>query len=71
MSGGWLPIETAPKDGNHILIGYFGGGPYHGRVRVDWYRTPEQKAGFIGWGQFNPAFYPATHWMPLPEPPTP
>jgi hypothetical protein len=67
---GWQPIETAPKDGTHILLGGCKNGP---SVRI----------GNWGSGQYNrrtrsydpdwadgagPLTGP-THWQPLPEPP--
>jgi hypothetical protein len=66
----WQPIETAPKDGEKVLVGRFKRRcPWNGRIAVDWYRRPEDNAGFIGWSRFNPQHWPATHWMPLPKPP--
>lgn len=66
----WKPIETAPKDGTPVLLGRFRKGcSKNGRVRVDWYRLPEDGAGFLGFGKFNNTYWPATHWMPIPPPP--
>lgn len=71
---GWRPIETAPKDGTHVLLGRFVPGcERDGRIERDHYRTEGEvaaKAGFEGWGKFNPQHWPATHWMPLPPPPS-
>lgn len=65
----WKPIETAPRDGTKVLLGRFSKGCEHdGRIRVDWWRT-HMKAGYTGFGHFNPEYWPPTHWMPLPEPP--
>jgi hypothetical protein len=61
----WQPIETAPRDGRWLLVysdradrdtkGYFG----LERWLADmWCDSEEQSCG-------------PTHWMPLPEPPTP
>jgi hypothetical protein len=61
----WQPIETAPKNGEYVLlwcgfpiIGSRGvGKPQRGNH--EWY---EEQAGV------NPIFN-VTHWMPIPEPP--
>jgi hypothetical protein len=57
----WRPIETAPKDGSHILL----------------YRPHIQFVGFYapaGWVVNAPGLplmgKPPTHWMPLPDGPT-
>jgi hypothetical protein len=58
----WQPIETAPKDGTHIL------------VQTPFGMTTAYSTGYFIWtGVFsadydNPGIEP-THWMPLPEPP--
>ena len=61
---GWQPIETAPRDGTVFLAGRFGGDI--GSITV-----ARQKRGWSGW-QTVPGDWPfvATHWQPLPEPPT-
>lgn len=69
----WQPIDTAPKDGTAILVGRFTGNPqasHEGVCAVDWWRSITDRSGFVGFGQFNPSYFPATHWMPLPPPPT-
>ena len=56
----WNPIETAPKDRNHILlfrpemqfIGYWGGASYGWRINAP--RLPA-------------LWPPPTHWMLLPK----
>lgn len=59
----WQPIETAPKDGNYVL------------VSSPWPMTRVEKARWIGpphnhWtvDGFR-AVDKATHWHPLPQPP--
>ncbi len=72
MMGEWQPIETAPKDGTSVLLGRFTGKPKadrEGFISVDWCRTSAKDYGFIGFGEFNENYWPATHWMPLPAPP--
>ncbi len=68
----WQPIETAPKDGQYVLL-Y---GPNlsrrpHGQV-VAAYFEYQIEYWHVEDGKFGP--YPLrgpapTHWMPLPEPP--
>jgi hypothetical protein len=70
----WQPIETAPKDGVHVLLGRFpevGNGVTHiGHCAVDWWRQHKDAAGYLGWGKFNATYWPPTHWMPLPAAPS-
>lgn len=60
----WQPIETAPKDGRHVLL-YC---DYYGIGRCAWeswrsvWRSDDPNHG-IGFPQ-------PTHWMPLPDYPT-
>ena len=69
MGSEWLPIESAPKDGTHILLGYFleagGGGP---PVVAFWHGTKQKwctlRELLNAEGYFSP-----THWMPLPPSP--
>lgn len=59
--GDWHPIETAPKDGSHVLL-YC---DYYGIGRCVWegwrnvWRSDDPNHG-IGFPQ-------PTHWMPLPD----
>jgi hypothetical protein len=65
----WQPIQSAPHDGTPVLLGRFKpGDEYDGRVRVDWWRN-HMRDGYIGFGHFNPTYWPPTHWMPIPERP--
>lgn len=74
---GWQPIETAPKDGTKILLGYF---PGASKDWPDWSSAPESwrcafwnrtKQKWIEGKTYlsSEGFYSPTHWMPLPQPP--
>jgi hypothetical protein len=78
VKDGWLPIETAPKDGTEILtVGNDSGaviatkwlspGPYVRTPRQNYYRD----AGWY-WASWSEAVGPVspTHWRPLPPPPS-
>jgi hypothetical protein len=54
---GWQPIETAPKDGTSVLL-------------FDRDYGIATAAYFNGWQDSYSNFEDATHWMPLPEPPS-
>ncbi len=73
MTQEWQPIETAPKDGRHMLI--YLGAPWSQIEKARWYEP---------WGNWHVGVIPQdpvreeyhgigsaipTHWMPLPEPP--
>ncbi len=80
----WQPIETAPKDGTEILATWsgdlYGGGLYWKYAVVQWgndmghgkEKDKEWLLAEIGPHAISeiPSGDP-THWMPLPEPPTP
>lgn len=68
---GWLPIESAPRDGTYVLL--FGEleQPY-----VSNYDTFRDGFGdkYTGWvspdaGELGPGLMSPTHWRPLPQPP--
>jgi hypothetical protein len=69
----WMPIETAPKDGRHVLAWDEG----EGVTRCFWGSySPQQpehwcRMGLVNWGDY--AFIDVgpdlTHWMPLPKAP--
>jgi hypothetical protein len=64
----WQPIETAPRDGTYILLGWFleGGGGGHPEVAF-WHST---KQLWCSSRLLNAeGYYSPTHWQPLPEPP--
>jgi hypothetical protein len=67
VSGGWQPIETAPKDGNSILI------RRGDSCRVAYWEDADDEAdGTYMWHVedaakgFNHHKDWPTHWMPLP-----
>lgn len=72
----WQPIETAPKDGTHILIATPGRS-----VLIAYWREEALFERFekgAAWqvfdcedGWYSWAEKEATHWMPLPEAPKP
>jgi hypothetical protein len=81
----WQPIDTAPKDGTDIIVGYDCGSVWI--VHVAWWRQledwmrhdPEWSDDDVAWWSYtnNPVTQERldghrtpTHWMPLPEPPT-
>ena len=58
---GWQPIETAPKDGNHVIAFW----PGYKRPCIMWWNKADQ--AFESESDRNEA---PTHWMPLPHPPS-
>jgi hypothetical protein len=54
----WRPIETAPKD--ETLLGWI---PRYGYCLMHW------KEDQLRWSGLEGQHFPATFWMPLPEPP--
>lgn len=64
----WQTIDTAPKDGTSILAWPCYSG--HGVCQVEWKAMKRVKGRWEHqWGRCVPIA--PTHWMPLPEPPTP
>lgn len=71
----WQPIETAPKDGTPILIGWAGGNFYDAVVIVAW----RERGGVFRWQSLETDWAaaaeddddPPTHWQPRPQPPLP
>ena len=75
----WQPIETAPKDGRSMLLGYPNGAGKWRTVRGQWFSDAEiaetwEEDGDEGWYETSVecedlpncwAIEP-THWMPLP-----
>ena len=62
MAGGWMPIETAPRDGTEVLANTF----LLGRVVVYW--DDEESQWGTGLGYLDRGA--PTHWMPLTPAPT-
>jgi hypothetical protein len=66
---GWQPIETAPKDGTWFLAVSMSTGRDAKTRLMQVTRWEEQWAAVGGFGNWNQRYWPATHWIPLPEPP--
>jgi hypothetical protein len=64
-AGQWLPIETAPKDWTNIIAGHNRIPPHVEQVWWDKNFNDWKNEG----GVFSSDFF--THWLPLPNPPTP
>lgn len=66
----WQPIETAPKDGSPILLGWVGSGVSEGLWR-DGMANYWNLSGFYFTDDDPLTAKPCTptHWMPLPPPP--
>ena len=54
---GWMPIETAPKDGTRVLLS----------IREDGLTIGYYCGG--AWIYQESSWHNPTHWHPLPEPP--
>ena len=79
---GWRPIETAPKDGRSMLLGYPNRAGKWRTVRGQWFSDAEiaetwEEEGAEGWYETsvecedlpNCWSIEPTHWMPLPATP--
>lgn len=80
MSADWQPIETAPKDGTRILI-CNARCPEDEIEITEWFVIPREhyehvegdlyrKVSDDPYEAWNGNGHRATHWMPLPAPPT-
>ena len=77
---GWMPIETAPRDGRFLLL-HVPDGLESGTVTVGAYYRCEDRAdngrfkkgNWDGWlgmdADVQSSWCEPTHWMPLPIPP--
>lgn len=70
----WRPIETAPRDGSEILLAdwdcvvagfYHDGSECYGHRGGAGFFCSDDRGNLLCASNFG-----ATHWMPLPEPPT-
>jgi hypothetical protein len=68
----WRPIDTAPKDGQHVIVAVTGDDPpgygYVAEAYFDedadrWYSANTHSTDY-----HDGSLYPS-HWMPLPTPP--
>lgn len=68
---GWMPIETAPKDGRYILLGYAGSHSEEGRWMADASLNHWGETGWFGVGDDVLCEHPShpTHWREMPAPP--
>jgi hypothetical protein len=60
----WQPIETAPKDGNCVLVANPKATAFSGFYVAFWSKDDNRWLYSTYTAVPNP-----THWMPLPEPP--
>jgi hypothetical protein len=74
MGEGWMPIETAPKDGTEF-IGWDGRRPFRCKNTKHYVKWPHEEGGptfrDVWSGDYYDSVMPEnpTHWMPLPAPP--
>lgn len=63
----WQPIETAPKDGTHVLVWSKSWGPTQA-----FFISEDDEDYYEGWVAYHADQEIApTHWMPLPAAPIP
>ena len=69
---GWQPIESAPRDGTYILLGYEGSHSEEGRWMGDASRNHWGETGWFESDDDVLCEHPSkpTHWRPLPSPQT-
>jgi hypothetical protein len=76
LSMTWQPIETAPKDGTHILayrkpIGIRFTNNTNPPTVVHWFDDEDEPGFYTSVNERAPDYpFNPTHWMPLPAPPT-
>ena len=74
MSGGWQPIETAPRDGREVDLWASRGFRYPDAAWDIVEYADQDQQDHHGWVDSNThgsieEFGPYTHWMPQPSPP--
>lgn len=85
MQPDWKPIETAPKNGRTLLLGYFNSLGNWRTVRGQWMSQEYiDEYSYSDWCDAEPGWYEIaeeadeppnswwiepTHWMPIPPPP--
>ena len=80
---GWMPIETAPKDGRVLWLGYYNAHGNWRTLRGEWISADQiaeccEEEAEPGWYETaveaedppNAWATSPTHWRPLPKPPT-
>lgn len=68
LGGGWLPIESAPKDGTRVILDWDGKSINGFYLDNTWARIP-----YAGWRVEAMVVTPKgqpTHWQPLPPSPS-
>ena len=71
----WQPIETAPKDGTHILayrlpVGIRFTNNTNPPTVVHWFDDSDEPGFYTSVNERAPEHpFNPTHWMPLPDPP--
>lgn len=69
----WQPIETAPRDGTYILLGWSVNPTKDGEFpKMSVGKSIDRDSGWwltAGWASSTVQMAP-THWMPLPPPPS-
>ena len=64
----WKTIDSAPRDGTHILVIRY---PATTRPPINkvWWGTARMANSGWNISSRRPLSYEPTHWMPLPQPP--
>ncbi len=65
----WQPIETAPKDGQQLMLHLQNGDIIIASSDIANAAVVQRKEMYIQFRVWPDAGYLPTHWMPLPPPP--